>query len=193
MITERYEYIAGNSAKFWEVTYPDLHDTAVRWWKARWGRIGTEGQSKQFFSATSLHARYEAVTKISEKQVKGYERVSGSWKPPLPPKPLAANKLPIIKVQAQHEHKPTEHKPTEYKATKMTGQDVNAILALIAAGFSNKDISDKLRIEPAQVRAIAAHNTMGRYESPIKGHVTNNSKSRGGTIKRGKRKFFIDE
>ncbi len=62
----RYEYIAGSSAKFWEVTVDGCDVTT------HWGRIGTKGQSKTKTLASPAAARSEADKQTRKKQKKGY-------------------------------------------------------------------------------------------------------------------------
>ena len=76
MITRMFEYVGGGSDKFWEVTYPDWSvDRGVRTWTCRWGRRGTDGQSKTFTEHNQLRAQDAALAKIAEKQRKGYGEV----------------------------------------------------------------------------------------------------------------------
>jgi predicted DNA-binding WGR domain protein len=97
MHVERYEMTTGSHYKFWEVTYPIDGNQPEREWIVRWGRIGTNGQIKQFHGSPG-QCHGEARAKIREKLDKGYKHVSGhqSYAPPtnLPPPPPPA-KLPI--------------------------------------------------------------------------------------------------
>ncbi len=77
MITRRFEYTGGGSDKFWEVTFPDIAaDRGVRSWQCRWGRRGTDGQSKTFTAGCQSAAAAAAEDKIAEKLYKGYREVS---------------------------------------------------------------------------------------------------------------------
>ncbi len=184
MITERYEYIDAKSSKFWQVKYPEILDTAVRWWEATWGRIGTQGQGKQFFCKSSHEARRQALAKIDEKIAKGYDLVHCDH----PPKPLTGPTIqpqPIIKVQASHADDDYSDAETDSLDTR------NAVLALLAAGFNSKQISQRLSLNLGRVRAIAAHNTMGRYESPIKNAVGSVTKTKSPLG--GRRRFQLDD
>jgi predicted DNA-binding WGR domain protein len=68
--TRRFEFIEGNSSKFWEVTLSDTSFTV------RFGRIGALGQSQSKSFADPTQARREAEKLIAEKMKKGYvERV----------------------------------------------------------------------------------------------------------------------
>lgn len=71
MITRYFEFIGGSSAKFWEASYPNRPSEPPEW-VARWGRIGTKGQSKCFPAYSRSEARDDAVGKINEKLSKGY-------------------------------------------------------------------------------------------------------------------------
>jgi DNA ligase-1 len=64
--TRRYEFVEGNSSKFWEISV-DGADVTVRY-----GRIGTEGQSKTKSLADPAAARKHADKLIEEKTDKGY-------------------------------------------------------------------------------------------------------------------------
>lgn len=76
MITRRFEYVGHGSDKFWEVTYPDWSvDRGVRTWTCRWGRRGTNGQTKTFTELSQLAAMTAANDKISEKVRKGYGEI----------------------------------------------------------------------------------------------------------------------
>lgn len=59
----RYEFSDGKSHKFWEITRDGVHVTT------RWGRIGTDGQTK-----TKSHADEAAADKDMAKQIKGKTR-----------------------------------------------------------------------------------------------------------------------
>src|SRR5688572_28599481 len=73
MITRLFEYVGNGSNKFWEVSYPDWSvDRGVRTWSCRWGRNGTDGQTKTFTEITQSHAQDAALAKIDEKVRKGY-------------------------------------------------------------------------------------------------------------------------
>lgn len=66
----RFEFSDGKSNKFWEVEVKgsELH--------LRWGRIGTDGQSKVKDFASQAKATEEAEKQIASKQKKGYSEVS---------------------------------------------------------------------------------------------------------------------
>ena len=66
--TKRYfEFIEGTSSKFWEVW------TSGNELTTRWGRIGTDGQTKTKTFATPEKAQAEHDKLVAEKLGKGYE------------------------------------------------------------------------------------------------------------------------
>ncbi len=68
----RFEYSDAKSAKFWEI---EVEKTSVT---TRWGRVGSDGQSKAKSFASSADARKEAEKQIRAKTKKGYEEIAGS-------------------------------------------------------------------------------------------------------------------
>lgn len=68
----RYEFVEGNSKKFWEIELDDASFTT------RWGRIGTDGQEKtqDFDSPQEARAAHDKL--VAEKEKKGYKLVGGS-------------------------------------------------------------------------------------------------------------------
>jgi uncharacterized protein (TIGR02996 family) len=81
----RYEYSEGTSNKFWEIE----RDGSVV--TTRWGRIGTDGQSKEKDLGSEDKAEKEYTKLIGQKTKKGYQLVSGSDEP-VKPAPKAAVK-----------------------------------------------------------------------------------------------------
>ncbi len=65
-MTRRFEYIAGSSAKFYEVTVSGSQVTV------RYGRLGTHGQvqNKSFDHATAAERHADKL--IAQKTAKGY-------------------------------------------------------------------------------------------------------------------------
>jgi predicted DNA-binding WGR domain protein len=61
-----FEFVGGNSSKFWAVSHAG--NTVA----TRWGRIGTDGQSKtkEFADDAAAKAAYEKL--IAEKKREGY-------------------------------------------------------------------------------------------------------------------------
>ena len=64
----RYEFVAGNSSKFWHI----FQDLASGSFITEWGRIGSPPQGRKAGLSEG-----EARTKISEKISKGYRHVGG--------------------------------------------------------------------------------------------------------------------
>lgn len=62
-----YEYVGGNSAKFWAIS---VNGTDVH---TRWGRIGSKGQEKTKTYSSPHEADMEAKKLITSKMNKGYE------------------------------------------------------------------------------------------------------------------------
>jgi len=62
-----FEFVEGTSSKFWEVSVSGNDMTT------RWGRIGTDGQSKTKTLTDAAKAQAEADKLIEEKTAKGYE------------------------------------------------------------------------------------------------------------------------
>jgi predicted DNA-binding WGR domain protein len=69
-VTRRFEFVGGNSAKFWQVTVTGCGVTV------RFGRLGTDGQvqTKEFPSAAAASGHAERL--IAQKAAKGYQEVS---------------------------------------------------------------------------------------------------------------------
>ena len=61
-----FEFIGGNSAKFWEI---EVEGTAV---KVRYGRLGTQGQVSDKSFPDEAAAQKHAEKLIQEKTGKGY-------------------------------------------------------------------------------------------------------------------------
>ena len=67
-----FEFVDGSSSKFWEVALSGSDVTT------RWGRIGTDGQSKtkSFASADKAQTEYDKL--VREKTEKGYVKIGGT-------------------------------------------------------------------------------------------------------------------
>lgn len=63
----RYEFVGGNSAKYWHIVF----DKTKRVYLAKWGKIGKSPQGSKEYS------REQAFKKIREKVNKGYGLVPG--------------------------------------------------------------------------------------------------------------------
>lgn len=71
MITKRYEFVGGNSKKFWQYKYDEKETQA----EVSWGRIGTAGT----FQTTTVD---DAKKRADEKVRKGYSMVFRDFKTP---------------------------------------------------------------------------------------------------------------
>jgi predicted DNA-binding WGR domain protein len=69
-MTRRFEFIGGNSAKFYEVTVADCDVTV------RYGRLGTNGQSQTKSFADAAKAQKQADAQIVQKIGKGYRETT---------------------------------------------------------------------------------------------------------------------
>jgi DNA ligase-1 len=67
-----FEFIAGSSSKFWEVSVEGSEMST------RWGRIGSAGQSKTKSFPDEATARTTADKLIAEKSADGYVEKAGS-------------------------------------------------------------------------------------------------------------------
>jgi DNA ligase-1 len=65
----RFEFVEGGSSKFWEISVGGSEHTV------RFGRIGTQGQTKTKSFATEAAAEADAAKLIAEKTKKGYSEV----------------------------------------------------------------------------------------------------------------------
>ncbi len=68
---KRFEYVEGTSSKFWEVEVAGAKLTT------RWGRIGTDGQTKTATLGSPTTAQTAADKQIKEKLAKGYAAAKG--------------------------------------------------------------------------------------------------------------------
>jgi predicted DNA-binding WGR domain protein len=75
-----FEFSEGGSKKFWEIDQQGVDYTV------RYGRIGTEGQSKTTTCASPEHAAAEVAKLVREKLKKGYQETGAAernWRPPV--------------------------------------------------------------------------------------------------------------
>jgi predicted DNA-binding WGR domain protein len=117
----RYEFVEGNSSKFWEIK---LKANAVT---TTYGRLGTEGQStcKEYESGPSAQKEYEKL--IASKEKKGYVLVGGGAitapkkapapksKEPPPPKKAATKTTTKAKASAAAAPAGADHGPRRYE------------------------------------------------------------------------------
>ena len=71
MAKQRYEFVAGSSSKFWEVSVSGSTLTVT------FGRIGTDGRTTTKDLGSPAVAKKEAEKLIAQKTTKGYQLVSG--------------------------------------------------------------------------------------------------------------------
>lgn len=90
----RLEFVEGSSRKFWEGEQ-DGKKVVVRW-----GRIGSEGQSKTHTFASPAAAKAELEKLISSKTKKGYQRAGGAAPPAAPPPGARDAKLEAAMLDA---------------------------------------------------------------------------------------------
>jgi len=69
MAFRRFEYESGASHKFWEIEVIGITYTA------RWGKIGTRGQTQKKIFRSGPAAVREASKKMTEKLAKGYVEI----------------------------------------------------------------------------------------------------------------------
>jgi DNA ligase-1 len=81
----RLEFVQGTSSKFWEV---DVDGCVVT---TRWGRIGTDGQSKSKEHATPAKAQADADKQAHKKLAKGYGEGGTATTVPSPSGPQSGN------------------------------------------------------------------------------------------------------
>jgi predicted DNA-binding WGR domain protein len=121
----RYEFIEGTSRKFWDASLRGKQLVV------RWGRIGTEGQSKVFEFPTAAAARDKQSSLIREKTAKGYGPVKSM---------------------------PAGRKPSLVRPTRRIAK---AAAAKVAPGGARSPSSDKEQRPRARLRAaFAALNAM---------------------------------
>ncbi|WP_342152886.1 DUF4132 domain-containing protein [Methylorubrum sp. SB2] len=87
---ERYELVEGTAAKFWEASVAGATLTV------RFGRIGTQGQSKDKTFSDAAAAEREKDKLVREKTAKGYARADGSAGGSAAP--AAAPKAKVVKA-----------------------------------------------------------------------------------------------
>ena len=71
-MTRHFEFVAGTSQKFWEITVAGSEVTVC------FGRLGTKGQTQTKSLADSAAADKHAQKLIAEKLAKGYQETTTS-------------------------------------------------------------------------------------------------------------------
>ena len=93
----RFEFSDGKSNKFWEISSDSSSFTT------RWGRIGTDGQTK---TKDAADPAAEVAKQIKGKTKKGYVEVAGASAPAAAPAPVAAAPVAAAPVAAAPKPKP---------------------------------------------------------------------------------------
>ncbi len=97
----RFEFVEGNSSKFWSLKLSESTITV------RWGRIGTKGQEKVTEFDSNEEAEAAMSKLITEKMKKGYEEVECSaFQDDFPPEYLELARttyLPVTEVVDKHD------------------------------------------------------------------------------------------
>jgi predicted DNA-binding WGR domain protein len=158
MITRRFENTTGNHYKFWEAEYPSSPNEGCQW-TVRWGRIGTNGQSKTHQEYSWSDASYQAAKLIAEKLGKGYVEQGSSVAAFIPGSTIGYSTFPAAPAPKVLPKAPAPDPVDEIQRT--------AILALLEAGHDSDIIAATLRLTRQQVAAVAAHRTMGTYKEPV--------------------------
>lgn len=86
----RFEFVEGNSSKFWS---PELKDATFI---VTYGRIGTAGQRKEKVFPDAQSASREYERKVAEKLREGYLEVTSGDAPPAPVAAPAAEPPPVL-------------------------------------------------------------------------------------------------
>lgn len=157
---ERYEHKTDGHFKFWEVWYPAAWAITGRW-RARWGRIGTTGQTKTWEEGTAYQAMAMAQVCIDQKLAKGYVKVGGV----LEVGQDTAAPSEAWQAKQKQQSTVTVYKPiTESaKLTKLTDSQRSAVISLHQSGMDAATIASTLHVRRQQVEAVVAHVTMGMY------------------------------
>lgn len=130
----RFELVEGTSSKFWEVSVTDAELTV------RFGRIGTQGQSKSKTFASAQAAQQEATKLIRDKTGKGYQEVGGGAEAPAPASGTPA--LPTSQPAATH----PEAAPVGAAAAAAT--EAVASKAFVSQAVASKAVASKAAASP---------------------------------------------
>ncbi len=114
---QRYEFVEGSSAKFWEI------DLAGKGFTVRFGKIGASGQTQIKTFASAAIAKTEHDKLIAQKTKKGYAAVGGA----------SARKASTKKPAAAKATSKTTPKTAKTTATKSTASKPAAKVAAPAA------------------------------------------------------------
>lgn len=143
----RFELREGTSSKFWEI---EIRRTQI---SVRFGRIGTEGQTRTKKLASTKAAIAELVTLVAEKKAKGYREVRG--------KKVAA-RPPIVKerVPARATRKPTA-RAERFVTGAVPASEIAGIWARIERVLVAQRIDLQLRPPASAARIAAAERALG--------------------------------
>ncbi len=133
----RFELVEGTSSKFWEVSVTDAELTV------RFGRIGTQGQSKSKTFASAQAAQQEEAKLIREKAGKGYQEVGGGAEAPASGTPV----LPTSQPAATH----PEAAPVGAAAavaTEAVASKAVASRAVVSKAVASKAVGAKAAASP---------------------------------------------
>ncbi|MGF3023127.1 DUF4132 domain-containing protein [Methylobacterium aquaticum] len=154
---ERYELVEGKAAKFWEASVAGATLTV------RYGRIGTQGQSKDKTFSDAAAAEREKAKLVREKTAKGYARagretVAGAAEEPAEePSELAAPAAqPQAKVKAARAKaspaEPASH--TEAEPAPRPAEPVPAVPVSEAPASGAPSLAEAGPVAPAPSRAV---------------------------------------
>ena len=136
----RYEFIEGTSRKFWDVSLRGGKQLVVRW-----GRIGTEGQSKVFAFANAAAARDKQRSLIREKTAKGYRPAkstpAAARKPRvrLAPRPAEGAAAKAAPRGARSPSSAKEQRPRARLRAAFAALNAMGIVAIENAGYTQSD------------------------------------------------------
>jgi predicted DNA-binding WGR domain protein len=148
MATTRLEYVGDGSSKFWEVSTDG--DKLI----VRFGRIGTDGQTKTKVCGTPASAESEAQKLTAEKLKKGYAPVTGgaAAKPPsaanapaaATTKSSATTGAPPARAASPSKSSPATEKPAAAKATPAARAGAGATLKTSKTDAPTKGVTGDL-------------------------------------------------
>jgi predicted DNA-binding WGR domain protein len=135
----RYEFIEGTSRKFWDVSVRGKQLVV------RWGRIGTEGQSKVFDFPTAAAARNKQTSLIREKTAKGYRPVKSTSAARKPSQVRPTRRIPRVasaEVAPGGTRSPSsgkEQRPRARLRAAFAALNAMGIVAIENAGYTQSD------------------------------------------------------
>jgi predicted DNA-binding WGR domain protein len=131
----RYEFIEGTSRKFWEAS---LRGTQL---VVRWGRIGTQGQSKVFEFPTAAAARDKQTRLIREKAAKGYRPVKSTRATRKPGQARSTQRIAKVAPgdRARSSSSGKEQRPRARLRAAFAALNSMGIVAIENAGYTQSD------------------------------------------------------